>query len=210
MLDGELQHLMVAGRERLDRQFLAGNVDALVRQQQPADVDRARHLAAVDALDRQVQEPVVEEDRIARLHRLRQFGKLHGQALRRAFDVVGGQRDLGALLQGQPAAAERPQTDLRPRQIGENGDPVASGLGGIADQPNGGSVAVEIAMREVKAADVHAGLHHRRQYVGFRRRRTDGADDLGFVYRQRHGRLPCKRWHPSGGAQTRNAPSASM
>ena len=154
------------------------------------------HLRAFDGRDLERDEPVVQEQRVARAHVARQrlVGDAH-DAVRAVFGVeLRVEREALALDQHRAAAREALDAHLRAAQVAEDADH-AAGLGRRrARALDPARVVVEAAVREVDADQVHA----RRDQVCERRRRigcrTERRDDLGASC---HLRSPASRYWPA-------------
>ena len=128
---------------------------------EPADDHRAGRAAALDLVDAQPHEPVVDQHLVPRLehvpdHRRRDRQLAVGRSLLRADpDLVAGVEDdrLRQLADAQ----------LRPLQVGDERDR-AAGLGGdLPHEPGPLGVVLVRAVREVEADGVDARLDQRAQ-----------------------------------------------
>ena len=82
----------VLARERRDRHRDAGEVHALVRADEPADDHRARRAAALDLVDAEPDEAVVDQHVVARLEHVSDHGRRDRQ-LAVARRLLGADRD---------------------------------------------------------------------------------------------------------------------
>ena len=79
--------------ERADAELDARQIQPFARTQLAADRDDALHIVALDALDDELHEAVVEKEPVARFHHARQRLEAHRDALRVADDVFIRQRE---------------------------------------------------------------------------------------------------------------------
>ena len=177
-----LDVLHVLGRQGRRRQAAAGLVDALVVRQLAADHDDGVHLLAADQLDRQAQQAVVEQQRVAGADVARQVLVVEADALARAQAGVGGvEHQLAAGHEHRLAALELADADLGPLQVRHDRDLLADLLRDLLHQ--GGAVDVVLchAVREVEPDAVDAGADDAFEHLRRARRRPEGGDDLGFA-----------------------------
>jgi hypothetical protein len=107
-----------------------------------------------------------------------------------ALDVLDGD---AYPLTGTPvgrAVGEAAQPDLRPLEVGEDGDVAVGRLCGLAHLAEAPAVLGVLAVAEVQPGDVHAGLDERAYTLRRVRGRPEGADDLGATC---HGDHPTMR-----------------
>ena len=127
---------------------------------------------------------VVDEDRVAGARR-RRAGPCTSspQIVASPGDVAGGDRELLARLELDRPVGERLEPDLRPLQVGEDPDAVAGGVGGLADQAVG-LLVVGVGRRGSCSAGRRPCRRRRARgsSPGRRRRRAEGADDLGSTH----------------------------
>ena len=138
---------------------------------------RGRHHA-------QLEVAVVEEDLVPGRDVPRQRVVGGGDPLRRALDrLVGGDGDALALLQLDGSAAlEPPGADLRAGEVLEDGDRPPDRGGDLAHVADDLQVLRLIAVGEVEAHDVHAGLDQALEHAALARGGADGGDDLGAAH----------------------------
>ena len=149
------------------------------------DHDVAARTAALDLLDAEPDEPVVDEHVVPGLEHRPEHGRAHGQVvgLRR---VLAGDHDRVAVRELE-IGVEIADAELRPLQVGDQRDrPPGRGLR-LTDESRGPRVVVLRAVGEVEAGAVHAGLDQRGQDLRARRRRPDGRDDLRAAGVPGHG-----------------------
>ena len=163
-------------------------------------------------VDRQAQQAVVEEQRVAGPHVARQLLVVEADALARAELGPGGVED--ELLAGDErrlAAFDLADADLRALQVGHDRDLLADLGRDLADQRRAVDVVLRRAVREVEAHHVDAGADHPLEHLrrcstpgrGWRRSWwRGGTDELS-----RHaGEVPGCRGRAARGSR---APAAS-
>jgi hypothetical protein len=132
----------------------------------------------------QLEVAVVEEDPVSALH-------VAGQRLVGGRDAVG--RSLDGLVRGdrEPRAvleldalrvAHAAGADLRPREVLEEGDRLVLALGDRACGLDDLEVAGMVAVREVQAKDVDAGVDQPLERRRVARRGADRGHDLGAAH----------------------------
>ena len=178
--EGELEVRAVLLRHRRHRHVHPGQRQALVVADRAALGDPADHVVALDGDDPQADLAVVHQEPVVR-------AGVGGEALVRGGDPVVGaghvvDRDphllAGAPLQRARAGREAAQPDLRPLQVREDPDGVALGVRARADHVVHPLVVFAVAMAEVQARDVHAGLDQLADPVRGGRGRPERTDDL--------------------------------
>ena len=170
----------VLRRQRRGRQRHARQVDALLLAERPAADDRRRRGLAVGRLDAQLDAPVVEQQLVARPHRLGQAGEGRRDPPGAADEVAG--RDLQRRAGDEVdrlAVHQSPGADLRPGQILEDGDVPPRPRGRGADAGDDGAVLRVGAVREVQPEDVRAGGDEGVERAFGGAGRAHGGDDLG-------------------------------
>lgn len=83
--------------------------------------------------------------------------------------------------EGDAAVLELADADLRPLQVGEDADRTAGARRGVADGVGARDVFLGLAVGEVHAHDVHAGVRHAFQGAEVGRGGAEGGDDLGVA-----------------------------
>jgi hypothetical protein len=189
VLDRPVDALPVLVGDRRDRHLRVRQVDPLGALEDAADRGLALQLGVrlVDADE--PEQPVLDHDPVADLDVVDEVvvdradpacladgrGPLDDQLV-----ADGDRHAAGAVLVGDLA-----EPDLRAAEVAEDGDRVVEPDGGLADQPEGGQVAVEVPVGEVQPADVAAGVEQGEQRVGRRDGRPHGGDDLGADHAER-------------------------
>ena len=186
--DAERQVGLVLVGETGRRQRHAGRVDPLVLAEHAAVHHPGADLLGIAVEDLQLDSPVVEQKRVARLHQRRQVFVAGGDASGSAEEVAdgnhqvvaGGQRD-------RRVVAQQPGADLRAAEVLQQRH-AAAGLGRQrTDARHHLAVRVVGSVREVEAEDVDAGGDQIAQRRFAARRRADRRDDL----RASHGGSHC-------------------
>ncbi len=126
---GPAQVGLVLFRQRGGADADAGQVDALVVGDLPADDDPQVHAAAADAGDVELDVAVVDEDAVAGPHVVGEALVGGGRLALVTGDVLGGDDELVAGREADGAAGELPEADLRPLEVGEDADGPAGRLG---------------------------------------------------------------------------------
>ena len=154
----ELEVVRVLAGQRRDRHRNAGDVDALVRRDRPADDDGAAGLAGRDLLDAEPNEPVVDEDVVARLENLADHRGKYRKLPRPG--AVAGDGDLLALLEPH-RAADVADPELGALQVGDERDRAPHLLLRLPHHPCVLGVLLVRPVREVQARTVHSGARER-------------------------------------------------
>ena len=177
---GGLDVLHVLGGERRRGQAATGLVDALVVAQHAAQHHARMHLVAHHALHGQLQQTVVEQQRVAGAHVARQFlvvqahgADVAGLGARRIQDegLASHQHDL--------AFGELADADLGALQVGHDGDGLAHLGCDVPHQLRQRDVVFCLAVAEIQPHHVHASPHQLLQHLGRVGCGADGGDDLG-------------------------------
>ena len=113
LLEREGETRPIALGERADPEIDVGDVDPFVGQQRVADRDLARDGIVADGLDHQLNQAVVEEDRIAGLHHLRQPAKVGRCPGRIPGEVADREREPVAALELDRLLGKPPDAQLR-------------------------------------------------------------------------------------------------
>ena len=174
--EGQLQVAQVLGSQRRDRERHAREVHPLVRADGAADHDRAAGATAVHLLDPKADEPVVDQHLVPGREHLADDRRRDGQiavarALLRRDDhlVPGGQGS---------RRREVADTQLRPLEIGDQGERTGRVVGGATDQVGRDSVLLVCAVREVQPGSVDAGGHESGELLWRAAGRPDRRKDL--------------------------------
>ena len=147
-----------------------------MRADDAAGQDRAARAAKLDLVDAETDEPIVDQDLVARLEDLADHRRADGKlAVVEAFSARND--DLVAAGEGD-GAIELADAELRALEVGDQRDRVADlGLGG-AHQARALAVLVVGAVGEVQARAVHARIDQLSQEVGRAGGRADRGHDL--------------------------------
>ena len=174
----EVRHVLP--RQRRDRDGHTGKVDALVRADEAAGDDRAACASSRHLVDAKPDEPVVDQYLVAPREDVPDHRRCDRQlAVRRR--LLGADGDAVALVEDD-RLRQLPDAELRPLQVGDEGDR-AAGLGrDLPYEPGARGVLLVGAVREVEAHGVDAGLDERAQPLPRVRRRPEGCDDLGPAF----------------------------
>ena len=198
LLDAEQDVLAVAVGDGGQRDVDVGDVDALALADDAGVLDDAVHVLAVDALDLEVDQAVIDQDVGAR-------GDLGGEVQVVERDVGGvaqpvlagglrGHDDLVAGVDGDLGVVlEQAGADLGALGVQQDADGHAELAGDAADALDALVVLLVGAVREVEAGDVHARLDHLAERIVAVAGGTHGADDLGaLVHSDLHLTLPLR------------------
>ena len=175
----EAQVVDILRRERRRAHGDARKIDALVIAHHTALEHAAAH---GDTVARERFEPhvaVVDQDRVAGAHVLRQLRVRGARALGIADARPRRDRELGARFERRGAAGEFAEADLRPLQVDENADRVLARVGRLAHRAVECRMLLAAAVREIEARDVHARLDQRAHGLRARGRGSQRAHDLG-------------------------------
>ena len=99
---------------------------------------------------------------------------------------------IAGLELGDPVV-ERPDAQLRPRQVLQDRDLAAGAAGRVAHQLRDLGVLLGGAVGEVQPGDIHPRLDHADQHLGVTRGGSDGRDDLRAAHTQA-GKHCCGAW----------------
>ena len=157
--------LTVALGDGRQRDVDVGHVDALALADQAVVLDDAVHVLAIDGLDLEGDQAVIDQDEGALLDLGGKREVIEGDVLRGAVELLGrglgGHDDLVAGLDGDLLAVdEQAGTDLGALGVEQDADGHAELLGNAADTLDATVMLVIGAVREVEAGDVHARLDH--------------------------------------------------
>ena len=156
-----------------------GHVDTLALAQLSPVGDHAGDVVAIDALDLQANQAVVDEDDRAGLDLGGKVGIIDREARRGSLDDLGGHDHMVARRQGHlRMVLEHARADLGTLGVEQDGDGDAE-LGG--HRPHAldvGAMVLVAAVAEVETCDVHACDDHLTQDIVIIGCGTHGADDL--------------------------------
>ncbi|MDT4841234.1 hypothetical protein FQZ97_750790 [compost metagenome] len=172
----------VLGRQRGRREAAALLVDALVVRQLAAELDGGVHRFALDAVDREHDQAVVQQQLVAGLHVARQVLVVQADGVDVAqLGARGIEHELGAGFEPDLALRELADADLRTLQVGHDGHFAAGLAGGFAH--HGGAVDVVLRRAVAEVQPHHADLGQDHLFQQFRRAGggAEGGDDLGGV-----------------------------
>ena len=178
----EAEHIQVLLRDRRQPVRRPGDVEALAGADQTADLDLGVDLAFAGAnrIDSQPDPAVGQVDDVARNDRLDQARPADRHPTVVALlGRAAQQYQRIAPPQLCEVVLERPDPQLRSRQVLEDRDLTPSRAGRRPHPFGVLGVDLQVAVGEVQAGDVEPGLDHLNQYLGFTRRRADRRDDLG-------------------------------
>ncbi len=165
------------------RQRHAGDIDSLVLTElTPLQYTRF-NLTAARRLDTQLDEPVGEEQSVARADASREALERGRNASRTAFEIAGRDRQPVAGLEDNRAAAlQPPRADLRPTEILENRhlSPCSPRRG--ANAVEGAPEPLPRAVGEIQAADVGPFGDQRVEDGVVVARGANGRDDFGVSH----------------------------
>ena len=173
---------VIAGMESAAR----GRLSPLFEFRTPPVTTRVVISGPATAVTDQLQQAVVDQDAVARLHDLGQQLVLDGDTARRAGDVLRGQHQRLPLGDGHAPLLHDADPQLGALQITQDGDGLARGRRRRADAGDGLGVKGLFAVGEVEPGHVHAGLDEGGQQFRLAAGRADGADDLG-AQKLKHG-----------------------
>ena len=190
MPGGEVDEVLLGHR----RQLLgaAGDVEALARRDDPAELDVAVELAVAGAHvgHAQAHRPVGEVDRLAGLERRRRARASSRSSAPRSRPACPSTSVVKvtavAAAQHRLVAVERADAHLRAREILEDRDRPPGAARRLAHQARGLGVLVVGAVAEVQPRDVHAGLDQPGEDLGVPRGGADRRDDLRAAF---HGHV---------------------
>jgi hypothetical protein len=171
----------VLGRHRGQLVQRPRDVEPLARGDRPADLDLGIDLgiAPADLLHAQADGTVGEVHDVARRHRRDELGSRDAHATRRAGAVLAaGERHHVAGLELDEVVLERPDAQLRTRQVLQDRDRPAGATGRLADAPGGVRMPLLVAVREVQPRHVHPGVDHPGERLAVARGGADRGDDL--------------------------------
>ena len=174
----ELEVLDVLVGHRRHRHVHAGQRQTLVVGDRAALGDRAHHVVSVDPFDDQHHLAVVDEQAVPRRGVVGELLVRGGHPVVGALAVLDGDAHGVAALPERMAGSEPAEPDLRALQIGEDADRPAGDVGCGAHAVVGRLVVGVVAVAEVQARDVHAGLDQCPDHLVGVGGRAEGADDL--------------------------------
>ena len=184
LLDAEEQIGAILVGHRGKRHRDARHVDGLALAEHAAVAHAADDVVALDALDHEPDEAVVDEDGHTGLHAGEQLSGGLRDAVRIAFDLIGRQGDGGALLERYRSTVRKAaRADLGPLRVEHDG---AGGVHLLAHALHTRDALGMLGMRavaEVQASNVHARLDKRLDRLVAVDSRTERANDLGALMR---------------------------
>ena len=168
------------------RDIDVGHVDALALADQAVVLDDAGHVLAVDGLDLEGDQAVIDQDEGALLDLGGQSQVVEGDVLRGAVEILGrglsGDDDLIAGLDGNLLAVDQKAgADLGALGVEQDADGQTELLGNTTDALDATVVLVVGSVREVKTGDVHARLDHLADGLVAIAGGTHGAYNLGAL-----------------------------
>ena len=146
----------------------------------PADDDRAGRAPALDLVDAQPDEPVVDQYLVALLEHVPDHGRGNRQ-LAVGRSLLRCDRDPVAAVEDD-RLLELADAQLRPLQVGDERDRAADLGRDLPHEPGPLGVAVVRAVREVEANGVDAGLDQRTQALARIGRRPERRHDLRSAF----------------------------
>ena len=155
----------VLGGQRRRREAATCPVDALVVRQLATGHDGGVNLLALHRIDRELEQAVVEQQRVAGFHVARQVLVVQADTAVVAQLAAGRVEDeLLAGLEHRLATFELADANLRPLQIRHDRDFLARPRSDFTHEFGASDVVLRGAVREVQAHDVHAGANHAFQH----------------------------------------------
>ena len=163
-----------------------GHVDALALADQAVVLNDAGHVLAVDGLDLEGNQTVIDQDKGALLDLGGQSQVVEGDVLSGAVEILGrglsGDDDLIAGLDGNLLAIDQKAgADLGALGVEQDADGQTELLGNTTDALDATVVLVVGSVREVKTGDVHARLDHLADGLVAIAGGTHGAYNLGAL-----------------------------
>ena len=160
-----------------------GDVHALALAEQAAVGDLAVHVGALDVVDLQADQTVVDQDDGALLHLVGQLLVVEREALGGADDVVIGGHDAGlaGLQLDLLAVLEQAGAHLGALGVEQDGNRDGELTRELADALDVLAVVLVGAVGEVEARDVHAMQDELAQHLLVLHGGTHGAHDLGLL-----------------------------
>ena len=155
-----------------------GQVDALVVGHRARDDGAGRDDRPVHALDLDAHLAVVDQEEIAGLDVVGQALERRAHEVARAHDVVGGDPQDVAHGEVVRAVAELSEADLRALQVDEDRDGAAGVLRGLAHIGETDLVLGVVAVAQVHAGHVDAGIDDRADHLVRLGGGAQGGDDL--------------------------------
>ena len=178
--------LTIALGDSRQRDVDVGHVDALALADQAVVLNDAGHVLAVDGLDLEGDQAVIDQDEGALLDLGGQSQVVEGDVLRGAVEILGrglsGDDDLIAGLDGNLLAVDQKAgADLGALGVEQDADGQTELLGNTTDALDATVVLVVGSVREVKTGDVHARLDHLADGLVAIAGGTHGAYNLGAL-----------------------------
>ena len=165
------------------RQLGVRDVHALLLAQLAAVLDIAGYVLARDALDREPDQAVVDQDRASHMDLARKLEVIQIEMLGVALQVLRGlgrshrdgraglERHLGMTLQ-------KARADLGPLGVEQDAHRDAELAGDALDALHARTLLLVAAVREIETGDVHARLDHLAEDIVVITSRSHGANDL--------------------------------
>ncbi|MDZ7910024.1 MAG: hypothetical protein U5N10_18595 [Gemmobacter sp.] len=151
----------VLGGQRRRGQPAALLVDALVVGQLATELDGGVHRVAEHLVDGHHDQPVVEQQRVARLHVARQFLVVQAHATDVArLGARGVEHKRLSGFEHHLAFGELADANLGALQVGHDADLAAGAFGRRTDHVGAVNVVLRLSVREVHAHDIDAGPDH--------------------------------------------------
>ena len=164
VFESELHAVVVVFGEGADAEVDARKVEPLARAQFTAHDDTAADITALDLLHIDLDQTVVQIERVAGFHHLGKAGKGDRDPVRIADHVVSREGEKVARFQLYRFGVELPDAHLRTGQVRHDGKTASGGPGRGAEILDHLFVAREIPVGEIEPGYVHAGqqqlLHH--------------------------------------------------
>ena len=174
-------------------------VEPLARTQFTAHDDAAADIGALDLVHLDLDQTIVQIERVAGFHHLGEAGEGDGDPLRIANDVVGREREKVVRFQLYGFDIELPDAHLGTGQVRHDGETASGGSGGGSEICDHLFVPREITMGEIKPGNIHAGQQQLLHHGGGLGCGPYGAYDLGLVEWKSHGCPPLVwRWITAG------------
>ena len=177
-LDPRVDQRDVLRTHRRQRDRDVGQVEPLARRYAAADLDPGHDVGLEDLVHAQPHRAVGQVADVAGVDELVEALPGDRQPLRSALDLRRGEHDSRPAAQLGHAVGHRPEPQLGPGQVAEDGHLASRALGGGADHRGGLGVLGRRPVGEVQPRHIHPGGDHRGQDIRVLRGWTDGCDDL--------------------------------
>ena len=176
----------ILGRQRRRGQPAALLVDTLVVGQLAAELDGGVDFLAAHRIDGQHDQAVVEQQHIAGLDIARQLLVVQADTLDVArLDAGRIQNEFLARNQQHLAVGELADANLRPLQVGHDGDLAAGALGDLAHQGGQVDVVLRLAVAEVQPHHIDASADHFFEQDRITGSRAKSGNDFGGATRHK-------------------------